>query len=184
MLKKNLFALLLGTSGWAISQTYVKANAVTLPVGIVNAAIETKVSPKNTIQAEILVSPWKSFLGKRLQIYNFAVEGRHYFKESFNGFYVGANVGLAVFDIQKWNYITSNKHQRGYTILAGATVGYQYAISDRWNADIFLGGGNSQGFYHGYDLTTGERYEGTRPWNKSGEWIPFKGGLMLSYQLK
>lgn len=184
MLKKVFLLFVLGFASISFAQTYAKVNVVPLPAGMLNAALETRIAKNATLQAEIFVSPWKSFLGKRLQIYNFALEGRYYFKENFNGWYVGGNVGMAIFDIQKWNYIRSTKHQRGYTILAGATVGYQYRISEKWNGDIFLGGGNSQGFYHGSDLTTGERYEGSEPWNKSGEWIPFKGGLMLSYQLK
>jgi hypothetical protein len=63
-------------------------------------------------------------------------------------------------------------------------VGYQYKISENWNADFFLGGGTSQGFYHGYDEVDGDRYEGGNPWNRSGEWIPYKGGIMISYKLK
>ncbi len=185
MMKKIFIAIFIGfVFQIIIAQTYAKVNVVTLPAGMLNAGLETKLGKKTTIQAEVFVSPWKSFLGKRLQVYYTGVEGRYYFKESFKGFYAGANFGLAIFDIQKWNYLQSQNHQRGFTIMTGATIGYQYKINDRWNADIFIGGGNSQGFYHGYDLQTGERYEGSEPWNRSGEWLPFKGGLMLSYKIK
>jgi hypothetical protein len=40
----------------------------------------------------------------------------------------------------------------------GATIGYQTKINDKFMLDL-LGGGNQQGFYKGYLLSTGERYE-------------------------
>ncbi len=184
-MKKTFFLLLfLSVFHNFSAQTYIKGNVLLLPLGIGNVAMESKINDKFTIQPEFFVSPWKSFLDKRFQIYYFSVEGRYYFKEIFNGFYVGGNVGLAFFDIKKWNYLESTKYQRGYTFLLGATVGYQYKINENWNADFFLGGGTSQGFYHGYNEINGERYEGGNPWNRSGEWIPYKGGVMVSYKLK
>ena len=184
-MKKGFFILLMIIFCENLSaQTYIKGNAVLLPIGMYNGALEAKINDKITIQPEFFVSPWKRFLGKRFQVYYISGEGRYYFKESFNGFYVGGNVGIAFFDIKKWNYLDSTKYQRGYTFLLGATVGYQYKISENWNADFFLGGGTSQGFYHGYNEVDGERYEGGTPWNRSGEWIPYKGGIMISYKLK
>ena len=49
--------------------------------------------------------------------------------------------------------------------------------------DCFLGGGWHQGFYKGYLLSTGERYEHAENYNKSGEWLPYRGGVMVSYKL-
>lgn len=166
------------------AQTYAKVNALSLPFGVFNGGMEAKISDKNTIETEVFISPWKSFLGHKLQIYSLNVEGRHYFKESFKHFYLGGNVGLAIFDLQKWNYLDSDKYQRGYTLLFGLTVGYQFQYNDKINIDVFLGGASSQGFYHGYKIIDGERYEPKNPWNRSGELIPYKGGIMVSYKLK
>lgn len=166
------------------AQTYAKVNAMALPFGVFNAGMEAKISNKNTIETEVFISPWKSFLGHKLQIYSLNVEGRHYLTESFKHFYLGGNLGLAIFDLQKWNYIDSPKYQRGYTFLIGFTVGYQFQVRENLNLDIFLGGANSQGFYHGYYIDKGVRYEDGNPWNRSGEWIPYKGGIMVSYKLK
>lgn len=166
------------------AQTYAKINLAALPLGMLNGAAEARISNHFTIQPEIFVSPWKSFFGNKLQIYNFNVEGRYYFKESFKNFYVGTNLGIALFDLQKWNYVNSNSYQRGYTILMGVTFGYQYQINEHFNMDLYLGGANSQGFYHGYNMINGERYEDKTPWNRSGEMIPYKVGVMLSYKLK
>ena len=166
------------------SQTRIKGNVLLMPLGMLNGAMEAKVSDKFTIQPEVFVSPWKSFLDKRFEVYYASTEARYYFKESFEGFYVGGNVGVAFFHIKKWNYLDSPKYQRGTTFLMGATLGYQYKISEKLNADFFFGGGNSQAFYHGYYEGGNERYDDVNPWNRSGEWIPYKGGVMISYKLK
>ena len=39
-------------------------------------------------------------------------------------------------------------------------------------------------YYKGYLLSTGERYDLAKEYNKSGELIPYRGGLMLVYKLK
>lgn len=186
---KKIFGTLLITISLFFSQkveaqTYAKINLAGLPLGMINGAAEARISKKFTLQPEFFISPWKSFFGNRLQIYNFNLEGRYYFKESFKHFYVGGNLGIAFFDLQKWNYLGTNAYQRGYTILMGVTVGYQYQIGERFNMDLYIGGANSQGFYHGYRIESGERYENSSPWNRSGEMIPYKIGVMLSYKLR
>lgn len=164
------------------AQTYAKVNMLSLPLGMLNAGAEAKISDKITLQPEFFISPWHSFLGNKLQIYNFNLEGRYYFKESFKHFYIGGNAGIAIFDLQKWNYVNLNQYQRGYTWLFGVTVGYQYPISEKLNIDMYLGGATSQAFYHGYDMN-GNRYEPKNPWNRSGELIPYKVGVALSYKI-
>lgn len=184
------------------NQTYLKANALFLPIGIINVGIETQITPKITIETDAFVSPWKSFAGKHLQAYMLGVDGRYYFKEAFKHWYFGANFTFALYNLQKWNYwkevpyqhdeeapiyTASNLYQKGYSFMFGAVVGYQFQLNDRWNMDVFIGGGNSQDFYRGYDKVSGDRYDDpqlNRRWNKSGEWIVYKGGVMVSYRIK
>lgn len=178
---------------------YVKANAVFLPIGIVNVALEHQISKKYTVQADVFISPWKSFAGHKLQNYSIGVEGRYYFNEAFKHWYIGANITGSAFNLQKWNYwndnisesedgltthINSNLYQKGYSIALGVTGGYQFQLSERWNMDIYATVGTSQGFYKGYDRSTGERYDAADKYNKSGEIIPYRGGIMISYKLK
>lgn len=177
---------------------YVKANALFVPVGIINAGLEYQLSKKYTLQGDVFVSPWKSFSGHELQYYSASVEGRYYFNEAFNHWYVGANIGVSSFVLQKWNYwkdepyfndkneefVKSNLYQKGYSILLGVTVGYQFKLSERWNMDIYGTVGTSQDFYKGYDRSTGKRYDTATGYNKSGEFLPYRGGVMISYQIK
>ncbi len=177
---------------------YIKGNALFIPVGIVNLGVEKQISPKYTLQGDVFISPWKSFAGHELQIYSLSVEGRYYFKEAFKNWYLGANIGFAAYNLQKWSYwhdgyfykdngdvlLNTNLYQKGLTIMLGITGGYQFQLSDRLNLDIYATVGTSQGFYKGYDRSTGLRYDSAENFNKSGEIIPYRGGVMLSYKLK
>lgn len=207
-MKKYLFAFLLfvitfGHAQLSDSTTsgkiYIKGNALLLPVGIINAGAEFQLRKKITLQGDFLISPWKSFYGNPLQIYMAGLEGRYYFKEAFHHWYIGGNISAARYKIQKWNYRgegnyqftpdspvyqSKDLYQKGYAFLLGATVGYQFQLRDRWNMDVYVGAGSSQGFYKGYHKKTGVRYDedGGR-WNKSGEFIPYRGGIMISYKI-
>lgn len=163
----------------------IKGNLLFFPVLMLNAGYERAFNEHWSGQADVFISPWKSFANNHLQTYMGHLEARYYFKETFKKWYIGANIGLGVYDIQKWNYWNTNKFQRGFNIMVGAVVGYQMNIDKKWNLDFFIRGGLSQGFYHGYyfDPNTQSyiRYDGAKKWNKSGEWTPYGGGIMLSY---
>lgn len=201
-----IFSIILGYLSNAQNQDsatskniYVKANALFLPIGILNAGVEYQLKEKITVQADVFISPWKSFMGKYAQVYILGFDGRYYFNEAFKHWYVGANISGARYIVQKWNYwsdityqytpesptyITSDLYQNGFTFMLGATVGYQFQLSDRWNMDLYLGAGTSQGFYKGYHKELGVRYDDDgRRWDKSGEWIPYRGGIMIGYKL-
>ncbi|HCN47946.1 MAG TPA: hypothetical protein DIT10_02405 [Chryseobacterium sp.] len=177
---------------------YIKGNAVFIPIGILNVGVEKQLSSKYTLQGDVFISPWKSFAGHELQIYSLSVEGRYYFKEAFKHWYIGANIGVSAYNLQKWNYwgdgisenwngeilVDSNLYQKGYSVAFGITGGYQFQLSDRLNLDIYATVGTSQGYYKGYDRSTGRRYDAAEKFNKSGEIIPYRGGIMISYKLK
>lgn len=186
------------------NETYIKANALFLPVGMMNVGIEHGFTEHITGQADLFISPWKSFAGKHAQVYILGFNGRYYFNEAFKKFYVGVDFSVARFNIQKygyWNdnfyvhkngvvtpYINNNLYQKGYSVMLGGIAGYQFTLGDRWNLDLYLGLGTMQSFYKGYDKLSGDRYDTDgdsmgRETNRSGEWLPYKGGLMLSYKL-
>lgn len=185
------------------NETYIKANALFLPIGMLNVGVEHGFTEHITGQADIFFSPWKSFAGHQAQFGIATVEGRYYFDQAFKHWYLGASLGFGVFNIQKWNYwggeISTTKegdltpykknelYQKGFSYMFGLTTGYQFQIGNRWNMDIFLGIGSQQGFYKGYveylPETQENRYDRVENWDKSGEIIPFKGGVMISYKL-
>ena len=178
---------------------YIKANALFLPIGILNAGVEYQLKEKVTVQADVFISPWKSFMGKYAQVYMIGFDGRYYFDEAFKHWYIGANISGARFIVQKFNYwnddifqytpespiyINSELYQDGFAFMLGATAGYQFQLSERWNMDLYLSVGTVQSFYNGYHKKLGVRYDDDgRRWNKSGEFLPYRGGVMISYKL-
>lgn len=206
-MKKILSLSLLSFAIFSFAQkneTYVKANALFLPVGMLNIGVEHGFTDHITGQADVFISPWKSFAGKHAQVYMLGFNGRYYFNEAFKKFYVGIDVSAANFNVQKygyWNdnnyvrkdgevtpYINSNLYQKGYSFILGAMAGYQFKCTERLNLDLYIGVGTMQSFYKGYDKISGDRYDAgsdsmDREMNRSGEWLPYKGGLMLSYKL-
>lgn len=174
-----LFVLTLSSS---YSQTYFKFNAPTTLVGVPQIGIETSLGKKWTYQADVLGSYWESINGAPFKTLMVFSEVRYHFNEKYKGLYVGGHIGGALFEIQKWDYLNTDKYQKGEAVFFGATIGYQFQISDKWMIDMFIGGGNQQAHYKGRYLSTGKPYEFSS-YNKSGEWLPYRGGIMFSYKL-
>lgn len=187
------------------AQTELKINAAFLPLGMINIAAEKSLNKNFSLQAEAFVSPWKSFSGKNLQIYMGTLEGRYYFKEMMKGWHVGVYGSLAAYNLQKWNYFKAKpilnddgtpllqpdgsvrmteRYQKGLAFIVGISGGYHFVINDKIGLDVYAGIGTTQSLYRGYFKDTNERYDGAAKWNKSGELIPTRGGLMVTYKLQ
>jgi hypothetical protein len=165
-------------------QTTIKANLLTALVAVPNIGFETKIGKQTTFQLDVTASFWKSFRGSQEQFVIVTPEFRYYFREIFSGFYFGGHLGGTAFEMQKFNYSNTNRYQEGFGYMIGGTIGYQYKINDRFNAEFFIGGGSIQSFYKGYERSTGIRYDEATRYNKSGEFLPYRGGFMLVYKLK
>ncbi len=178
-IKKIIILILFFVPFIIIGQTSIKGNITTL-AGIPNFGLETNLGKKTTFQVDIMASFW-TVNGIPYKFGVLIPEFRYYPRESGNGFFVGAHIGGGTFKLQKWNQ--KGNYEEGYTILFGATLGYQFLINDRLNLELFLGGGSQQANYKGYSLETGERTDGATNYNKSGEFLPYRGGIMLVYKL-
>jgi hypothetical protein len=184
-MKKFITFLLLVVINTGFAQTFIKFNGLTALVGVPNIGIETSIGDKTTFSFDVMASFWKSFDGHHpMQFYTFTPEIRYHFKEKYKGWFVGAHTGPDIYNLQKWNYWNSNNYEHGFGYRIGATVGYNYKITENIRLEAFVGGGWHQGFYKGYynDGTPG-RYEKAKNWNKSGEWLPYRGGLNITYKL-
>ena len=186
--KPAVFAFsLLTTLLTAQEDLYVKGNVALLPLGILHGGVEKRYSEHITWQADALLSPWRSVAEHHARAFIAHVEGRYYPAGAFRHFFTGVTVGGSAFDITKWNYFDQNVFQQGFNYMVGATIGYQWKWRDGWNVEVFLSGGNQQGFYKPYTYDSVGNvisWDHSYRWNKSGEWIPFRSGIMLSYQLK
>jgi hypothetical protein len=181
-MKKIFFLALLFFAIHSQGQTYLKGNLVSALVLVPNVGVETSIGKKSTFQFDVTASFWKSINGKPAEFYIFVPEYRYHFHEKFNGWYVGGNVGATIFNFQKWSNWDTNQHEKGFGYVMGVTLGYEKQLNKKFILDFFLGGGNHQGFYKGYNAD-GTRYDFAKDYNKSGEWLSYRGGIMLSYKL-
>ena len=165
------------------AQTYAKINGVTALVLIPNIGIETSISKRITFQVDVTASFWKSVNKAPLQFLIIIPEIRYHFNENYNGFYIGANIGGSKFKLQKYDYSNLDVYQTGYNYFIGATVGYQKKISENIMLDLFFGGGSIQSFYKGFYNNSTIRSDTALKYNKSGEFLPYRGGVMISYKI-
>lgn len=164
-------------------ETYIKGNAATILLAVPHFGIETTVGKKFSYQFDVMASFWNSIDGLPYKFGIATSELRYHFKKRFHGIYAGAHVAGTTFKIAKNFRVRDFEYQKGFGYMLGSTIGFQKKINDKWMFDIFLGGGWHQGFYKGYHIDTGERLEDAKEYNKSGEWLPYRGGVMLSYKL-
>lgn len=183
-MKRIIFIALIFLPYLSISQTYLKINGATAMAAIPNLGFETSIGNKTTFQLDALASFWESINGVPYKAIIVTPEIRYHFNNNFKGFYLGANISGGKFELQKYGYKDTNLYQRGYNYFIGITAGYKFHVSEKIFLDLFIGGGHQEAFYKAYDITSGERVDyWIKDYNKSGEMIPYRGGLMLSFKI-
>jgi Protein of unknown function (DUF3575) len=181
LMGKSFLLFFLLSISFCNAQTHIKVNGLSALVLMPNVAVETKIADKYTFQTDILASFWESINGKPFKILMITPEIRYHFKEINNGFYAGGHIGFGLFKLQKWNYTNQGTVQEGFNYYVGATIGFQKKISDKFMLDFYIGGGDIQSFYKAYK--DGVRTDGAEGYNKSGEFLPYRVGVMFCYQL-
>lgn len=182
MKKLLMVAVALMVVGTTTAQTYIKTNALYWAVLVPNVSVETRLHDNFTFNGDFVISLWEDIGGRMLKGTQTIAEFRYYPKQSFKGFYVGAYAAFDSYNVSKWDH-NSNELQHGVGISLGLTLGYQLAIAKRWNMDFYLGGGWHHGWYWGERRLPEGGTEMYAPWNKSGEWIPYKAGVTFAYRL-
>lgn len=191
-----LWCCLWGGINSSYGQTYLKLNGLYACLGVVNPAIEFTVSPKSTLQAEIVVSPWQSFNNKHMLFAILMGEYRCYFKEHNRGFYLGANIGMQAFDMSKpymngWKLEFENRYCKGYGFQIGLCAGCEWQLGQRGLLDVFFGWAWMSSFYNGYTMDGMIEMNPHRPvqpkhpdpFNGSSEWYPNKVGFSFGYRI-
>ena len=190
-----LLFTLLGTQH-ALPQGYVKLNALYAALGVINPAVEFAITPKSALQTDIVISPWKSINGKHMNFAIFMGEYRRYFKAHNDGGDLGANIGMMAFDMTKpfikdWKLQFENRYCKGYGMMLGLCVGYEYRFRERWLVDAYFGWAWMDSHYNGYSFEgetdmyphRPEQPEFPDPFNGSSEWYPNKIGISIGYRI-
>lgn len=178
------------------AQTYVKLNGLYALAGVANPSVEFAISPKSTVQTEIVVSPWESIRGKHMLFGILMGEYRRYFRAHNDGWYLGANIGMMAFDMSKpyrdgWSIQFENRYCKGYGFMIGICAGYEWQFRERWVLDAFFGWSWMSSFYNGYSMDGEIDMNPHRPvqpkypdpFNGSSEWYPNKIGLSIGYRI-
>lgn len=195
------------------AQIYGKLNGLYALAGIINPAVEFKLSPKSTFQTEFTYSPWNAIrwdgVDRPMKFIIFINEYRRYFKEHNKGWYLGGNVGMMAFNMTKPIFMNGKftfKHTsaKGYGFMLGISGGYEWIFKDKWMLDVFFGFAWMNSHYNPYALvdgvvegghiynkgevilTPGNGEWGDRPvdpFNGSGEWLPNKLGVSFGVLL-
>ncbi|MCD8101931.1 MAG: DUF3575 domain-containing protein [Alistipes sp.] len=180
MKKTLLIIIFLSFFSASFAQTYIKFNALYWALGVTNASVETRVGEHFTFNNDIVISPWKSIKNNPMVIGQFIPELRYYPVHAFKGFYAGAYAGAHAFRMSKWNYINTGKYQKGWGFSAGASIGYEVPINDRWLLDVYGAAGWQISRYRGFYKSDRKKYIGL---NNSGEWLPYKVGISFAYKI-
>ena len=187
-----LFSLL------AFSQTELKFNLATAPLLIPNIGIEIKISEKLGYQLDTSASFYDNIEGSPFHMTQIFHEFRYYPNKNLKrNFFIGAHVGYGNYNIRlpRWianlsgaEYKAEGSYQYGRNAYYGITFGKKIPLkNEKFNLEIFLGGGSSQSNYKYYNENEQRIFAIStyrRKFNKSGEELPYRGGLMLTYKLK
>ena len=179
-------------------QLEAKANVLTSLGLIPNVGIEIQTGQKNSLQLDVLASFWNKLNNSKtpLHINQTFLEYRFYKKNDLSGLFVGTHLGYGMFTLKKPNFLiiynpygTSNynndTYQSGRVAFYGLTLGFKKSLSKRISLEAFVGGGYSMANYKSYrqDSRTDIR-DNWRTFNRSGEFLIYRGGLMLNYNFK
>lgn len=193
-----LVSITLASAERAEAQGYFKLNGLYALAGVVNPAVEFKISKHSAFQSEIVYSPWQSIKGHPFHFGIFMNEYRYYIKEANRGFYAAANLGMMGFHMSKPEFNNGkigfqNRYCKGYGLMIGLAVGYEYKFANRWLLDVFFGYSFMESRYNGYSMDgvthmTPHRPEWKEPehpdpFNGSSEWLPNKVGLSIGILL-
>ena len=92
-----------------------------------------------------------------------------------------------IFVLSGSEYKEEGSYQYGRNAYYGITIGKKIPLkNEKFNLEIFVGGGSSQSNYKYYNKDEQRIFAITnykRKFNKSGEELPYRGGLMLTYKL-
>jgi len=195
---KNLFGFIILFCATLNSQTELKFNLVSAPLLVPNIGIEVQISDKFGYQLDTSASFYDNIEGSPFHMTQIFNELRFYPKNKKNdrSFFIGAHVGYGMYNIRlpKWianlsgsEFKEEGSYQYGRNAYYGLTIGKKIPLKNqRFNLEIFIGGGSSQSNYKYYNRDEQRIFAITtykRKFNKSGEELPYRGGVMLIYKL-
>ena len=200
MFKKTTTLLFLLIFTFVEAQTELKFNLASALILTPNIGIEVQLSEKFGYQLDTSATFFDNIEGSPFQTTQIFNELRYYpkLKEGKNerSFFIGPHVGYGMFTLKIPKFITSivdtelkeeGSYQSGRNAYYGITIGKKIPLkNNKFNLELFIGGGTSQSNYKYYNKKGNRVYENPdleKDFNQSGEELVYKGGVMLTYKL-
>ena len=200
MLKKTTSLLFLLILNLGAAQTEIKFNLASALILTPNIGIEVQLSEKFGYQLDTSATFFDDIEGSPFQTTQIFNELRYYPKlkkgKNERSFFIGPHVGYGMFTLRIPQFITSivdtelkeeGSYQSGRNAYYGITIGKKIPLkNNKFNLELFIGGGSSQSNYKYYNKEGNRVYENPdieKDFNQSGEELVYKGGVMLTYKL-
>lgn len=173
-----------------MGQTEVKFNAATALALIPNFGVELPLGAYSSAQLDVLGSFWDSVDTSAYHLTQIFPEYRLYSQSGRHGWFAGAHVGFGMFTMRKPNFPGTYGYPKGYyqsgrISFTGISLGYKKTLSSRWAWEVFIGGGRSHAVYRNYRKSDWTRWDSAkRQFNKSSEWVLYRGGVMVVYKIR
>ncbi len=162
-----------------------KINVLPIAFGMGNLALEVGFGEHSAVElSTVFCFKENNFAGtgKPLILNMTLAEYRYYFLNTGHyGFFAGGDCAWDVYKLHKSiipgysdNYID---YDWGYGVTLGVTLGYKFRVTEHWFIEASASGG--------WRLASHEPYNNGEivvPMNKSGEWLPYKCGVYVSYR--
>ncbi len=185
----TILCLTLGIATHAVAQiTEVKVNALAGALTIINPSTEISLSDRSSATIDYVgIYAKDNFLGTGYPtLFTMGVTGYRRYAKGLNhdGFFYGMDFGFDMFRINKnvIPLVVNDKgrgyYDFGYGYLIGFSVGYKYAINERWLIEASVSGGWHYALHEGYSPEGNRLFE----LNPTAEWTPYKGGIYLIYR--
>ena len=175
------------------SQSELKFNLASSLVLVPNIGIELTINEKLSYQLDTTASFWDSIEGSPYQFVQIFNELRFYTNTKKRDFFIGPHIGYGMFTIRNPKFLTEivdtaykeeGSYQSGRNTYYGVTIGKKFRLKNpKYGLELFIGFGSSQSNYKYYNGDEIRDFENDRAFSKSGEELPYKGGLMLTYKL-
>lgn len=157
----------------------LKTNTIDWALGSANLSLETRVSPRVTVDLGIAGNPLKwSPYGSNYMLKNFRVnpEVRYWFNRPMARHFMGVAMTIGAYDLQ-----VNKRRYKGDIVAAGVTYGYALVLNKHWNVEFTAGIGLGKAW--GYKFRSNEE----QPFESNmSKWIPvpIRTGISFSYIFK
>lgn len=162
----------------------VKTNILSDVTTTLNLGVETKLSPKLTLDVPLSYHPWKLSSKTYYKHALLSPELRYWTCVPFSGWFVGVHGMAGIFNFSgiDWMRFESGYRYQGYMAGAGLSCGYDWIISPRFNLELSLGIGYLHHWYDAYQCDYCERKVGSNL--RCGTIVPSRVSLSFTYILK